>query len=332
MEKISLKDKRVLVTGAAGFIGSHLVEQLIGQCAHLRAFVRYNARADTGNLAFIPEDKLRDVELYRGDICESETTRKAMQDIDIVFNLAALVGIPYSYKHPEEVFDVNLQGALNIMIAARDLGVEKVVQTSTSEVYGTAQYVPMDEAHPKHPQSPYAASKVGADALTLSFQRTYGVPAAVIRPFNTYGPRQSERAVIPTIIAQILSGDALTLGTTSTTRDFNFVRDTVDGFISIAKAPEAVGQEINIGSGKEISIADIITLVSEIVGKTVEVREDEERMRPQASEVRRLLADNSRAAELVGWSPKTPLREGLSETVEWVRARLDSFGAGQYRI
>ena len=248
--------KKVLVTGAGGFIGSHLTERLFELGANIRAFVRYTSRADEGFIKYFSDDLRKKMDIVYGDIRELETVVKAMDGVDIIFNLAALVGIPYSYIHPQEVIEANTIGTLNVLMAARDVGIEKLVQTSTSEVYGTARYVPINEDHPKQPQSPYSASKIAADAIALSFYHSFDLPVAVIRPFNTYGPRQSDRAVIPSIISQALTKDRLTLGNTTPTRDFTFVTDTAEGFIKVAES-ESVGMEINIGSEQEISIEDL---------------------------------------------------------------------------
>ena len=248
--------KKVLITGSGGFIGSHLTERLFELGAKIRAFVRYTSRADEGFIKYFSDDLRKDIDIVYGDIRELETIVKAIDGVDIVFNLAALVGIPYSYIHPQEVIEANTIGTLNILMAARDAGIEKLIQTSTSEVYGTARYVPINEEHPKQPQSPYSASKIAADAIALSFYHSFDLPVAVIRPFNTYGPRQSDRAVIPSIISQALVKDRLTLGNMTPTRDFTFVTDTAEGFIKVAES-ESVGMEINIGTGKEISIEDL---------------------------------------------------------------------------
>ncbi len=317
----------VVVTGAGGFIGSHLAERLLALGANVTAFARYNSRNDPGFLNPAAE-RLR---IVFGDIRDPEAVREVLSGASVVFHLAALVGIPYSYVHPVEVFDVNAKGALNVLVAARDAGLERVVITSTSEVYGTARYVPIDERHPKQPQSPYSASKIAADAMALSFHSAYGLPVTVVRPFNTYGPRQSDRAIIPTIASQALTRDEVRLGSLTPTRDFTFVSDTVEGFIRAAES-DAAGEEINLGAGAEISIGELAARILAITGRDIPVRHAEERERPQASEVNRLLSDNRKARELAGWQPRVPLDEGLRRTVEWVRGRLDLYDPGAYRI
>jgi NAD dependent epimerase/dehydratase len=324
--------KKVLVTGAGGFIGSHLTERLAELGAEVRAFVRYTSRADDGFIKYFSDDFKKNVNIVYGDISELETVVKAIKGVDIVFNLAALVGIPYSYIHPQEVIEANTIGTLNILMAARDIGIEKLVQTSTSEVYGTARYVPINEDHPKQPQSPYSASKIAADAIALSFYHSFNLPVAVARPFNTYGPRQSDRAVIPSIISQALTKDKLTLGSTTPTRDFTFVTDTAEGFIKVAESEKSVGREINIGSGKEISIENLIKKIVSLVGRDVALEYDKERVRPAGSEVQRLLADNTIAKELLGWSPKVSLDEGLEKTIRFIKDNPDFYHPNKYRV
>lgn len=326
------KGKRVLVTGAGGFIGSHLTERLVREGASVVAFVRYNSRSSEGFIRLLPRQIRDSLEVVPGDIEEIESVRGALKGAEVVFHLAALVGIPYSYLHPREVVDTNLIGSLNVLTVAREQGVEKVVMTSTSEVYGTARYVPIDESHPLQPQSPYSASKIGADCLAESYYRSFGLPVAIIRPFNTYGPRQSARAVIPTIITQALVRDTIALGATSPTRDFTFVTDTVDGFVKIAESERAVGQVINIGSGLEISIGQLAEKIVSLVGRRVAVVEDTRRVRPASSEVERLCADNSKARELVGWAPRVPLEHGLAETVEWIKHHIGLYRPETYEI
>jgi dTDP-glucose 4,6-dehydratase len=323
--------KKVLITGAGGFIGSHLTERLFELGAKVRAFVRYTSRADEGFIKYCPEDLRKNMEIVYGDIRELETIVKAIDGVDIIFNLAALVGIPYSYIHPQEVIETNTIGTLNILMAARDAGIEKLVQTSTSEVYGTARYVPINEEHPKQPQSPYSASKIAADAIALSFYNSFDLPVAVIRPFNTYGPRQSDRAVIPSIISQVLVKDKLTLGNMTPTRDFTFVTDTAEGFIKVAES-ESVGMEINIGTGKEISIEDLTKKIISLVGRDIVVEHDEERLRPAHSEVERLCADNTRARDLLGWSPKVSLTKGLKKTISFIKSNPDFYNPDKYRV
>ena len=323
--------KKVLITGSGGFIGSHLTERLFELGAKIRAFVRYTSRADEGFIKYFSDDLRKDIDIVYGDIRELETIVKAIDGVDIVFNLAALVGIPYSYIHPQEVIEANTIGTLNILMAARDAGIEKLIQTSTSEVYGTARYVPINEEHPKQPQSPYSASKIAADAIALSFYHSFNLPVAVIRPFNTYGPRQSDRAVIPSIISQALVKDRLTLGNMTPTRDFTFVTDTAEGFIKVAES-ESVGMEINIGTGKEISIEDLTKKIISLVGRDIVVEHDKERLRPAHSEVERLCADNTRAREVLGWSPKVSLTEGLEKTISFIKNNPDFYNPNKYRV
>ncbi|MBN1974460.1 MAG: GDP-mannose 4,6-dehydratase [Sedimentisphaerales bacterium] len=328
----SWSGKKTLITGAGGFIGSHLGERLFQLGANVRVFVRYTSRSDDGFIKYFSEDLRNNIDIVYGDIRELETVVKAMEGVDIIFNLAALVGIPYSYIHPQEVIETNTIGTMNIVMAARDAGIEKLVQTSTSEVYGTARYVPINEEHPKQPQSPYSASKIAADAIALSFYNSFDLPVAVIRPFNTYGPRQSDRAVIPSIISQVLTKDKLILGNTTPTRDFTYVTDTVEGFIKIAESSETTGKEINIGTGKEISIEDLIKKIIFLVGRDVTVERDKKRIRPAQSEVERLCADNAKALNIVGWSPKVSLTEGLNKTIDFIKNNPDFYNPEKYRV
>jgi NAD dependent epimerase/dehydratase len=320
--------KKVVVTGAAGFIGSHLVERLLELGAEVTAFVRYNSRNDAGFLGPVAGP----VRILAGDIRDPEAVRGALEGASAVFHLAALVGIPYSYVHPVEVFEVNAGGTLNVLVAARDAGLERVVITSTSEVYGSARYVPIDESHPKQPQSPYSASKIAADAMALSFHAAYGLPVTVVRPFNTYGPRQSDRAIIPTIASQALTRDEIRLGNLAPTRDFTFVTDTVDGFLQVGASEAALGREVNLGTGQEISIGELAARIVAASGRDLPVRQAEERSRPAASEVSRLLSNHALARELAGWEPRVTLDDGLRRTVEWVRGRLELYDPTAYRI
>ncbi len=329
---MNLKGKKILVTGASGFVGSHLTEKLISLGASVRAFLHYNSRGEDGNLKWIPEDVRRNIEFFYGELRELETVHDAVKGVDVIFNLAALVGIPYSYKHPQEVLETNTVGTMNILISARKEGVERIVQTSTSEVYGTACYVPIDEKHPRQPQSPYSASKIAADAFALSFYHSFKLPVSVIRPFNTYGPRQSDRAVIPAVISQVLTQNELSLGTTTTTRDFTFVLDLVDAFIRVAEVDEAIGKEINIGSGKEISIGDLIQKILSIVDRDVKLIEDPSRLRPSGSEVERLLADTTLAKKILNWEANTSLDRGLEIMVEWTKNFIKHYKPDQYNI
>ena len=312
----------ILVTGADGFIGSHLVETLVRKGYSVRAFVFYNSFNSWGWLDHLDPELLGKVEIFAGDIRDPNGVRRAAKDCNVVFHLAALIAIPYSYHSPDTYVDTNVKGTLNIVQAARDMGIERVVHTSTSEVYGTARYVPIDEEHPLQGQSPYSASKIGGDMIALSFYRSFGTPVAVVRPFNTYGPRQSARAVIPTIITQIANGaERIQLGALHPTRDFNYVADTVAGFIAVAEAESAVGEVVNIGNSFEISIADTAALIGEVMGRKIEIVCDQERLRPENSEVERLWAANDKAKRLTGWKPRYAGREGfrrgLQKTAAW---------------
>jgi dTDP-glucose 4,6-dehydratase len=323
--------KKVLVTGAGGFIGSHLVDRLLDLGASVTAFVRYSSRGDAGFLELLSEKK-KEIRIVYGDIRDLVAVRQTSQHIDAVFHLAALIGIPYSYIHPDEVIAVNATGTLNVLTAAGECDAQRVVVTSTSEVYGTGQYVPIDERHPKQPQSPYAASKIAGDAIALSYHLSFDLPVVILRPFNTYGPRQSDRAIIPTIMSQALTKKAIILGNMSPTRDFTFVADTVEGFIKAGEAEQAIGQEINLGTGEEISIAELARKIAVMVGSDVTVRQAEERVRPTKSEVRRLLSDNRKAKELLGWQPRTTLDQGLAATMDWVKTKLEMYDPAAYRI
>ena len=319
---MNLKTQKILVTGADGFIGSHLTEELVRQGYDVRAFVFYNSFNSWGWLDHSPADIKGRFEVFAGDIRDPHGVKEAMRGCGVVLHLAALIAIPYSYHSPDTYVDTNIKGTLNILQAARELGVEKVIHTSTSEVYGTAQFVPITEEHPLQGQSPYSATKIGADQLALSFYRSFGLPVAVIRPFNTYGPRQSARAVIPTIISQIASGKKeIQLGALSPTRDFNYVKDTVQGFIAIAELDQSIGEVINIGSNYEISIGDLVYTISRLMNADIEIKTDSQRLRPEKSEVERLWADNSKARRLLGWEPqycgKKGLERGLAETIAW---------------
>lgn len=324
--------KTVLVTGAGGFIGSHLTERLVHENARVRAFVRYNSRGDEGLLKLLPREIYRELEIVAGDLRDTEAIRDAMQGVNTVFHLGALIAIPYSYRHPREVVETNIMGTLNVLTAARELATERVVQTSSSEVYGTAQYVPINEQHPLQGQSPYSASKIGADKIAESFYRSFGLPVAILRPFNTYGPRQSARAVIPTIITQALTRDEIHLGALSPMRDFTFVADTVEGFLRAGSVPEAVGQEINIGAGDCISIGDVAQKIMALVGRELPIICENERLRPEQSEVRRLHADATKASALLKWAPNVSLDTGLERTIAWIRDHMGLFRPGQYEV
>jgi len=316
--------RKVLVTGAGGFIGSHLAERLVELGATTRAFVHYNA---LGSWGWLDESPARGaLSVIAGDICDRDSVRHAVEGMDVVFHLAALIAIPYSYRAPASYVRANVEGTVNVLQSGRELGVERIVHTSTSEVYGTARYVPIDEAHPLQGQSPYSASKIAADKMAEAFGLSFEVPVVTVRPFNTFGPRQSARAVIPAIIAQALAGRVVKLGNLSPTRDLNFVADTVDGFVRAGEAPEAVGQTINLGSGREISIGDLAALIGQLVGRPLVIESDAARLRREGSEVERLVADNRLAQRVLGWAPAVSLEEGLQQTIEWVKAH-----AGRYR-
>ena len=328
--ELSWVDKKVLVTGAGGFIGSHLTERLVELGANTRAFVHYNSMGTWGWLDYSPMKS--QIEIVAGDIADRDSVWKAMQSVDIVFHLAALIGIPYSYHVPTSYVRTNIQGTLNVLQAALAANVECMVHTSTSEVYGTAQYVPIDEKHPLQGQSPYSATKIGADKLAEAFYRSFGLPAVTIRPFNTYGPRQSARAVIPTIIIQCLNGGKVRLGNIHPTRDLNYIADVVNGFLLAAERPKAIGQTINLGSGREISIGDLAKLIIHLVGRPIDIESEEKRVRPDKSEVDRLLADNTSARAVLGWEPAISLEEGLERTIEWIRQHRERYRPDVYSI
>lgn len=335
MDKNRLNGKQLLVTGAGGFIGSHLVERLVDLGGNVRAFVRYNSRGDRGLLEYVRPDALSQIEIIFGDLQDCEAVQSACREVDIVFHLGALIAIPYSYLHPRSVVMTNVVGTLNILMAAREEKAARVIHTSTSEVYGSALYAPIDEKHPLQGQSPYSASKIGADSLAESFYRSYGLPVCTLRPFNTYGPRQSARAIIPTIITQALTGREIHLGDLAPRRDFTYISDTVEGFIKIAQAGEEVlGQEVNLGSGVEITVSALANKIFEILGMETspEIVIDEERKRPVKSEVFRLLADNCKARELIGWSPQVPMDEGLRRTIDWIKKHMDQYHPEGYQV
>jgi NAD dependent epimerase/dehydratase len=319
----SWNKKRVVVTGAGGFIGSHLTERLVEEGAAVRALVHYNALGRWGWLDRSPYAK--QIEIISGDITDRDCIRQAVKDREIIFHLGALIAIPYSYQVPLSYVRTNTEGTINVLQSARDEGVERVIHTSTSEVYGTAQYVPIDERHPLKGQSPYAASKIGADKMAEAFHLSFNLPVVTVRPFNTFGPRQSTRAIIPTIIVQCLLGDTIHLGNLHPTRDLNFVTNTVDGFLLAASEPSAVGQTINLGSGREISIGDLAGLIAQMVGRSIQIESEEQRLRPQDSEVERLLADNTLAQTILGWQPKVNLEEGLARTIAWIKDNLELY-------
>lgn len=315
-----LEGKRVLVTGADGFIGSHLVEALLSRGCEVRAFVMYNSFNSWGWLDTLPPDVQRRLDIFAGDVRDPNGVRKAVEGCDVVFHLAALIAIPFSYHSPDSYVDTNVKGTLNVLQAAAALGTQRVLVTSTSEVYGTAQYAPIDEKHPFQGQSPYSATKIGADRIAESFWRSFDTPVVIVRPFNTYGPRQSARAVIPTIITQLLSGEEkLHLGSLSPTRDFNYVQDTVEGFVALAEADEAIGQEVNIATGTEHSVGEVASSLIAQLNPSATIVTEDERMRPENSEVFRLIGDNSKIRCLTSWTPRHDLASGLAATVAWFR-------------
>jgi dTDP-glucose 4,6-dehydratase len=331
--------KKILVTGADGFIGSHLVERLVQLGYQPRAMVQYNSFNSWGWLDHASREVKDSIEIFAGDVRDPHGVKKAMEGCDWVMHLAALIAIPYSYHSPDTYVDTNIKGTLNILQAARELGVEKIVHTSTSEVYGTARFVPIHEEHPLQGQSPYSATKIAADQMAIAYYNSFNLPVAIIRPFNTYGPRQSARAVIPTVITQIANGiRKIKLGALHPTRDFNFVMDTVEGFIAMAESDKSVGEVINVGSNYEISIGDTVKLIAEVMGAEIEIITDQQRLRPEKSEVERLWASNEKAKQLIGWQPRYAgvegLRRGLAETVEWFsdKKNLAGYKADIYNL
>jgi dTDP-glucose 4,6-dehydratase len=322
---------KILVTGAGGFIASHLAEKLVQEGHSVRAFVRYNSRNSWG---WLEESPLRnDMEIVSGDIRDFDLVKKAVSGCDTVFHLAALIGIPYSYVSPLAYVKTNVEGTYNVLQAARESGSTKVIHTSTSEIYGTAQYVPIDETHPVNPQSPYSASKASADFLALSYYRSFELPVAVVRPFNTYGPRQSARAIIPTIIGQILEGKKrILLGNLTPTRDLTYVEDTVSGFLVAARTDKIIGETVNLGTGTDISIGDLAKQIALMMNKDIEIGEDPQRLRPAKSEVERLLSNPDKMKRLTGWEAKTSLAEGLKKTIQWLSERKDLYKSDLYNI
>jgi NAD dependent epimerase/dehydratase len=332
---MNLAQQNVLVTGADGFIGSHLVEELIDTGCRVRAFVYYNSFNSWGWLDSLPKQTLSSIEIVAGDIRDRGSVARAMENIDTVFHLAALIGIPYSYYSPESYVGTNITGTLNVLEEARRLATKRVLVTSTSEVYGTARYAPIDEAHPYQGQSPYSATKIGADRMAESYFRSFGLPVTIVRPFNTYGPRQSARAVIPTIIGQLLNGASeISLGSLTPTRDLVYVKDTVRGFRTIAECDAAIGQEINIATQSEISVGDLAQSIIQQINPAAVIRSTEERTRPKNSEVERLFGSNAKLRELTGWSPQFDLAAGLTETIEWFRqpANLAGYKTHLYNV
>lgn len=322
---MKITGKRVLVTGADGFIGSHLVEALLDEGCEVRAFVFYNSFNSWGWLDTFPKEKRDRIDIFAGDIRDPNGVREAIKGVDIVFHLAALIAIPFSYYSPDSYVDTNIKGTLNVLQASRDYDVNKILVTSTSEVYGTARYVPIDENHPFQGQSPYSASKIGADRIAESFYRSFNLPVTIVRPFNTYGPRQSARAVIPTIITQLLSGvTEIKLGSLHPTRDFNYVKDTAAGFVAIAKSDKSIGEEINIATQQEISIGELANELISQINPAAYIVTDDVRLRPEKSEVERLLGSNEKMMQISDWAPKFDLKKGLSETIEWFKVHENS--------
>ncbi len=324
--------RKILVTGAGGFIGSHLVEALVEKGASVRAFIRYNSRNDVGALSLVPKEVVDHVEIEFGDLRDLPAVQEVIKGISYVFHLGALISIPYSYLHPAEVVETNLVGTMNVLLAARNSGVERVIHTSTSEVYGTALHVPIDENHPLQAQSPYSASKIGADKLVESFFRSYNLPIVTLRPFNTYGPRQSARAVIPTIISQALTQNTIRLGNLDSRRDLTYVTDTVEGFLKVAEASGVEGATFNLGSVNEVRIGDLAREIISIIGKPIKIVVDPNRLRPEKSEVQRLLSDNSLAREKLSWGPKTSLSQGLKSTIAWVKDHMHLYRPDIYQV
>lgn len=322
----------VLVTGAGGFIGSHLVEALATAGHTVRAFVRYNGRADSGHLQDLPSDLRKHVDIIFGDLRDAHAVFEAARGVKTIYHLGALIAIPYSYVHPRETIETNVNGTLNVLEAAREYAVERVVHTSTSEVYGTARFVPITEAHPLQGQSPYSASKIGADKIVESFFLSFNLPVVTVRPFNTYGPRQSARAVIPATIVQALTQPAVRLGDLRPTRDLNFVRDTVRGFMLAAESEKALGRTINLANNAEITIGDLAHKIIKLVGRPITIEQDQARLRPATSEVFRLYGDNTLARELLGWEPQVDLDAGLAETIDWIKAHLDQYNPTTYQV
>lgn len=325
--------KKVLVTGADGFIGSHLTESLLEKGYEVKAFTFYNSFNTWGWLDTLPKEKLDQIEIFAGDVRDPNGVREAMKGVDGVFHLAALIAIPFSYHSPDSYVDTNIKGTLNVLQAARELDTQRIMITSTSEVYGTAQYVPIDEKHPFQGQSPYSATKIGADRLAESFYRSFHVPVSIVRPFNTYGPRQSARAVIPTIITQLLAGkEEIKLGSLTPTRDFNYVKDTAAGFIAIAESEKTIGQEINIATQREISIGDLAHEIIFQINPKARIICDEQRLRPKDSEVNRLLGANAKIKELTDWKMNYTFEEGIAETIDWIRHNMQTYKTDIYNV
>jgi dTDP-glucose 4,6-dehydratase len=322
--------KTILVTGAGGFIGSHLTERLAALGAKTRALVRYSSTGNRGWLENSP--RKNEIEFFLGDIRDPDALKKAMQGVDVVFHLAALIGIPYSYEAPLSYVRTNVEGTLNVLQLARELGVERVVHTSTSEVYGTAREFPITESHPLQGQSPYSATKIAADQLAFSYHRSFGLPVVILRPFNTFGPRQSARAIIPTIISQALTRDEIRLGSLHPRRDLTFVADTCEGFVKAAESATAVGEVIQLGTGRDVSVADLVQMIQGLLGKQLPVVTADERIRPEASEIDRLLSNPARAKELLGWTPHYSLEAGIQEVIKWMKEHVSAFRTDAYIV
>lgn len=325
-------EREVLITGAGGFIGSHLVETLHRLGADVTAFVHYNSRNDWGMIESIPNETKNNLKIIMGDITDTFAVKRALEDREIVFHLAALIGIPYSYEAPESYININIKGTLNVLQACLDSGIEKIVHTSTSEVYGSAQYTPIDEKHPLQGQSPYSASKIGADKIAESYYYSFDLPVATIRPFNTFGPRQSARAVIPTIITQALTSNSINLGSLTPVRDLTYVTDTVNGFIKIAESDKTIGNTINVGSGFGVTIGELAEKIRDIVNPGALICCDHNRIRPDGSEVMKLICDNTLASQLTGWKPSVTLDDGLALTITWIREHIDLYKPNQYTV
>jgi NAD dependent epimerase/dehydratase len=329
---VNLKGKKVFVTGAGGFVGSHLVEALVKTGSKVRALVHYNSRNDWGMLEDLDKKILKEVEVLTGDIRDGDALRWMVKDQEVIFHLAALIGIPYSYVNPKDVIETNISGSLNLLLASLDANIEKFVHTSTSEIYGTAKYIPMDEKHPLNPQSPYAASKASADQIALSFYRSFSLPVGIIRPFNIYGPRQSARAVIPNMIIQGLQGKKIKLGSLFPTRDLTYVEDAIKGFILFAHSDKTTGNLVNLGTGKEVSISELIGIISRKLGKSLKTESETKRIRPEKSEVQRLVAEISKAKKFFDWEPKISLEKGLEKTIRWMKKNSWRYKKGIYNI
>ena len=329
---MSWKARKVAVTGAGGFIGGHLVQALVENGAEVRAFVRYDSRGSRGSLDLLDPEISRSVEVVAGDVRDQESVAGAVGDREVVFHLAALIAIPYSYVSPRSFFETNVLGTLNVAHSCLAQSVGRLVHTSTSEVYGSARQVPMSEEHPLVAQSPYSASKIGADKVVESFNRSFGLPAVTLRPFNSYGPGQSARAIVPTILSQALAGDVLELGSLDPRRDLTYVDDTVAAFLAVGEADGVIGETLHCGSGRDVSIAELVEEVSRVLGRGLRVEQRDQRLRPPGSEVERLVASSERLQGLTGWSPQVPLEEGLGRTAEWIKQHADLYRVGQYAI